>query len=616
MAIPDATLDEVDAFVAQGFARALYVHAFQMWAIEVEPRPDLPAGRPWNEVAPDTVMTRAAGIQAAREFEEGIAKENADLGPHPFAAMYEQCISLAEPDTRIRGVRTDRAARSFGALLAGVCLGVEEASGCLSEVALPNIHVELDDDGQEMSWEDRGWNHPESTVNPAPAGNPAGRWANSDVQSLLFDKARYTERQAQRWAQDHGFKYGSVDAGHGDYIHLRQFQHRPGQPCATVDFGHGIEAVVCATRNPVKGALEILIVEQDPDEQTATIRLLKKAFGTSPRFITADNVGAAIADMEVHEFILVVSEVELLGERTGIDLFRQVQQQYPHMVDRFVFLTQDDRALGTGARHIEKGTSPEDFKRMIKPPGAERRPPTPTRSVVAEMTLPQFAQVIVEKLPFIKEEMGNEGLPRGRFDDKVFVAAAWRQLRSDDPRFRSMTLEQFKRRLLDANREELLRLSRADSQGDMDDREVRESEISDRGATFHFISEMRRQRTAAAPARTATANDVAQAVNEVMPRIQTEMGPTGLPRGRFGAQKVFVAALWRRLRDDPRFRGMTLEKFKQLLLEASRNRMLILARADLVSAMDFKEVSESEISDHGATFHFVMDQQANEPWVR
>jgi hypothetical protein len=35
----------------------------------------------------------------------------------------------------------------------------------------------------------------------------------------------------------------------------------------------------------------------------------------------------------------------------------------------------------------------------------------------------------------------------------------------------------------------------------------------------------------------------------------------------------------------------------------------VLARADLVGAMDRKLVSESEIEDRGATFHFVLDQR-------
>jgi hypothetical protein len=36
---------------------------------------------------------------------------------------------------------------------------------------------------------------------------------------------------------------------------------------------------------------------------------------------------------------------------------------------------------------------------------------------------------------------------------------------------------------------------------------------------------------------------------------------------------------------------------------------MVLARADLIGAMDAKQISESEINDRGATFHFVLDQR-------
>ncbi len=109
----------------------------------------------------------------------------------------------------------------------------------------------------------------------------------------------------------------------------------------------------------------------------------------------------------------------------------------------------------------------------------------------------------------------------------------------------------------------------------------------------------------------------AQAVNETLPAIVTGRGPGGRPLGRFGPQKVFTAAIWRRLQTDPRFADMARQAtgdrtrvpllFKQRLTEANRKRLLSLARADLVGAMDPDEVMDSEIHDLGATFHFVID---------
>jgi len=79
------------------------------------------------------------------------------------------------------------------------------------------------------------------------------------------------------------------------------------------------------------------------------------------------------------------------------------------------------------------------------------------------------------------------------------------------------------------------------------------------------------------------------------------------PDGRFGPYKVFVSAIWRQLAHDPRRDGMTLDELKQRLLAANRASLLDLARADLVGAMDRDDVAMSEITDRGASFHFVLD---------
>ncbi len=47
--------------------------------------------------------------------------------------------------------------------------------------------------------------------------------------------------------------------------------------------------------------------------------------------------------------------------------------------------------------------------------------------------------------------------------------------------------------------------------------------------------------------------------------------------------------------------------FMSLLLQAHRQRMLTLARADLVAAMDDDEVRDSTLQADGATFNFVVD---------
>jgi hypothetical protein len=71
--------------------------------------------------------------------------------------------------------------------------------------------------------------------------------------------------------------------------------------------------------------------------------------------------------------------------------------------------------------------------------------------------------------------------------------------------------------------------------------------------------------------------------------------------GRFGERKVFISHVWHTLQEP----SLDERSFKHQLLEANRLRFLTLSRADLVEAMDPKDVSASEIRDLGSTFHFI-----------
>jgi len=75
-----------------------------------------------------------------------------------------------------------------------------------------------------------------------------------------------------------------------------------------------------------------------------------------------------------------------------------------------------------------------------------------------------------------------------------------------------------------------------------------------------------------------------------------------LPTGRFGRDKVFISHVWRALQPEWSDRAA----FDAALLEANRTQHLSLTRADLVSAMDPADVSESEVRSFGASFHFVV----------
>jgi len=75
--------------------------------------------------------------------------------------------------------------------------------------------------------------------------------------------------------------------------------------------------------------------------------------------------------------------------------------------------------------------------------------------------------------------------------------------------------------------------------------------------------------------------------------------------GRFGDNKVFISHVWRGLSADPPHAGVSRDEFNRQLCEANRQRLINLSRADLVEAMDPDDVRDSEVRDHGATYHFI-----------
>jgi hypothetical protein len=76
--------------------------------------------------------------------------------------------------------------------------------------------------------------------------------------------------------------------------------------------------------------------------------------------------------------------------------------------------------------------------------------------------------------------------------------------------------------------------------------------------------------------------------------------------GRFGADRVFISALWKQLGAERDAMGPTFDDFKARLLEANRALALTLARADMPGAMNRATVAASEISYLNSTFHFVV----------
>lgn len=80
------------------------------------------------------------------------------------------------------------------------------------------------------------------------------------------------------------------------------------------------------------------------------------------------------------------------------------------------------------------------------------------------------------------------------------------------------------------------------------------------------------------------------------------------PEGRFGANKIFISELFDKLKEEWHLPDFTLSQFKKWLVEANRDQIIDLARADIVGAMDPRKVKESAIESYGAIFNFVIDR--------
>lgn len=78
---------------------------------------------------------------------------------------------------------------------------------------------------------------------------------------------------------------------------------------------------------------------------------------------------------------------------------------------------------------------------------------------------------------------------------------------------------------------------------------------------------------------------------------------------RFGPEKVFISEIWNAVGGRS---GWSMPQFKEWLVDQNRQRKLTLARADLVGAMNPRQVAESEIRSLGASFHFVLDPAAHQ----
>jgi hypothetical protein len=71
-------------------------------------------------------------------------------------------------------------------------------------------------------------------------------------------------------------------------------------------------------------------------------------------------------------------------------------------------------------------------------------------------------------------------------EDRAFIASVWEHMRGQSP-IGEMSLDDFKRRLISAHQQGLLRIVGADLVAAMDPQDVQRSEARLKGATFHFV---------------------------------------------------------------------------------------------------------------------------------
>ena len=139
-----------------------------------------------------------------------------------------------------------------------------------------------------------------------------------------------------------------------------------------------------------------------------------------------------------------------------------------------------ERALGRRWVHEGADAKAPPVTQEAPPVTQEAPPPQTPPTLDASAAL---LQMVREAIPRVGEE--------GRFgDEKVFVSALWHNMERDR-RLGDLSFDRFKLWLVRANRDGWLVLVRADLVGAMDAKLVADSEIEDRGATFHFVLDPR-----------------------------------------------------------------------------------------------------------------------------
>lgn len=262
----------------------------------------------------------------------------------------------------------------------------------------------------------------------------------------------------------------------------------------------GAPEVAAATRTWEDLALRVLQGERPGSAQGASLRewgngLLLEALGLAPGVMSLDRLrmGALARAFGVEprgtfeelakRLVAKTLGIKTVGRATMIPAVtrRWLVGQVDHVTDEALAspAIPETAMQSAAAPRVGGGAA---MAPAAKEPGGHMVPP-PVRPTGE----PDLLAVVRDVIPRVGAE--------GRFgEEKVFVSAIWRTAERDR-RVGDYSLDRFKSWLLDANRRGHLALARADLVSAMDAQLVADSEIQDRGATFHFVLDPRSQET-------------------------------------------------------------------------------------------------------------------------
>jgi hypothetical protein len=220
---------------------------------------------------------------------------------------------------------------------------------------------------------------------------------SSEVQSLLFDKEKFTEAEAKAWAGDHDFKHNKVDITENK-IRLRQFD--PSE-CEKDTFGtksmaDGVEAIFCVKQEK---SLATPPPEKNRSELMKEKELEVPAVETIPE-PTASETLPGVAKVEEPKEAPVVEKTAGDGEMYAMKMDACMGKMDELMAKIDKMMAQDEQEMSKEPEVKKELETPAPAPVATKEAAAEV---TPTRDLPVEKTLEAM-----EKMVNLVSELGKK----------------------------------------------------------------------------------------------------------------------------------------------------------------------------------------------------------------